>query len=141
MKAFTDDLFDALQKIFPGLLDEPKSKLRLYQDVSKYAVKLEASIHQSSTEYWFEPFLKPGYVYNPVRDTDLTWATWIDVETRKTLKPDSSVIPDSNGFIGTPLILIEPCLVRYDRSEKKTTTLRPSKWLIKLHKPLPRRTR
>lgn len=142
MENFTENLFHTLQKIFPGLLDEPQSKIRLYEEVSRYAAQLEASIHHSSTEYRFRPMPDElGWPYNQVTDTVLTGNTCIDVETRKTLKPNSAVIPDSNGFIGRPLLLIEPGLVRYDTAEKKTTTLRPPKYLIKLHTTLARRTR
>lgn len=139
---FTEDLFHTLKKIFPGLCDEPQSKFRLYQDVSRCTVQLEASIHQSSTEYRFWPeFEKLGCLHEPIMKVDMAYVTCIDVETRKTLKPDSPVVPDSDGFIGRTLLLLEPGLERYDKSEKKTTTLRQSKYLIKLFTPLARRTR
>ncbi|MCJ1470577.1 hypothetical protein MMC07_009223 [Pseudocyphellaria aurata] len=142
VKDFTENLFHDLQRIFPGLRDVPESKLRLSQDVSRHAAQLEASIHQSSTTYRFwSRYRKLGDSYPPVRDSDMTGITWIDVDTRKTLTSNSLVIPDSNGFIGTPQLLIERGLDRYDAGTERSTTLRQATYLIQLHRPLGRRTR
>lgn len=141
VREFTEDLFHNLQKIFPGLGDDPQSKLRLCHDVLGYTVQLEASIHQSSTEYRFWPVYEQlGCLYAPFTIADMTGITCIDVETRKTLKPDSPVIPDSDGFIGRRLLLVEPGLERYDKSKKKTITLRQPQYLVQLHTPLAKRT-
>lgn len=139
VEGFTDRLFSTLKNKFPGLIDEPKSKSRLHHDVSRYAAQLEASIHQSSTNYHFQRTRKPECYHGPIKNTDLTGRTFIDVETRKTLKPDSPMIPDRDGYIGRPLILIEPGLDRCDVGGKKTRLRQPN-YLIKLHTPLSRRT-
>lgn len=134
---FTDRLFRDLGTIFPGIKDEQKSKSRLHQDVSRYAAQLEANIHQSSTKYRFRPTYQPDDTSKRVTTSVLTSSTWIDVETRKTLKPYSLVTPDRDGYIGRPLMLIEPGLERYDVGGKRWH-LRPSKFLIKLDTPLSR---
>ncbi|MCJ1427055.1 hypothetical protein MMC29_004958 [Sticta canariensis] len=138
VERFTDRLFHFLEMIFPGIIDEQKSKSRLHQDVSRYAAQLEASIHQSSTKYRFQPMHGPGHIYERVTTSMLTSSTWIDVETRKTLKPDSLVTSDRDGYIGRTLMLIEPGLERYDAGGRRWC-IRPSKYLIKLDTPLSRR--
>lgn len=129
-----------LGAIFPRIIGEQKSKSRLHQDVSRYAAQLEASIHQSSTKYQFQPMYNPGEVYDPVTTSVLTSSTWIDVETRKTLKLDSLVTPDRDEYIGRPLMLIEPGLARYDAGGK-SRCLRSPKYLIKLDTPMSGRAR
>ena len=138
MKWFTDRLFRFLEIVFPEIIDEQKSKSRLHQDVSRYAAQLEASIHQSSTKYRFQPIHGPVHVYEPVTTSILTSSTWIDVETRKKLKPDSLVTSDRYEYIGRNRMLIEPGLERYDASGRRWC-IRPSKYLIKLDTALSRR--
>ena len=138
LKKFTDCLFHSLGNIFPGIIDEQKSKSRLHQDVSRYAAQLEASIHQSSTKYRFQPTHQLEDVYKRVTTSVLTRSTCIDVETRKILKPNSLVTPDRDGYIGRPLMVVEPSLERYDAGGK-SWRLRPFKCIIKLDTPLSRR--
>lgn len=139
---FTADLFHILRKIFPGLRGEPESKQRLHHDISQYAAQLESNIHLSSTEYRFESMPDViGCSFSPVKAKSLADITWVDVETRKTLKPDSPVISDCDGFIGKPLLMIEPRLGRQDQRGRKETPLRKGKYLIKLDTPLARRNR
>lgn len=139
LSKFTADLFHSLQDIFPWLGGEPESKKQLHRDISKHAAQLESSIHLSSTKYRFEYMADVlEYPYNPVTAKLLADIAWVDVETRKTLKPDSPVIPDCQGLIGTPLLLIEPFLIRQDHEERKNLMLRKSKILIKLYAPLAR---
>ena len=55
----------------------------------------------------------------------------------QTLKPDSLVVSDSNGFIGEQIMMLSPALVR--RDEDKIVRLSQEVLLVELYKPLGRR--
>lgn len=62
----------------------------------------------------------------------------IDVQTRKSLKPNSAVVPDSSSNFGSAILQLEPSLERINEG-REDMTLRSAVWLIRLDRPLQRR--
>lgn len=141
METFTNDLFFALSRRFPGLHVEPKSKTLLHEEVSTRAAELEESIHLSSDNYSFGLLQNPfDCCYEAVTTEILSKVICVDAATRLTIRPGVPVIADSCGYIGRPLFQLEPSLWSQKKDGGGFRILHREKWLLKLFAPLPRRS-
>ena len=117
--------------------------VRLREQVLLPAVEFATKIQLSTSTYVFtpEPPKNPFHGFQeqvPVSTSVLQNFKFVDVRTRKTLKPDSAVIADEDGFFGDVLMQVEPGLSR-ENDGKENTPLRQSIFLVDLYKPLGKR--
>jgi len=71
----------------------------------------------------------------PVHTSHLAMFRLVEMQTGKTLKSDSKVVPNSHGFVGKAILPLEPSLHRKNRGHE-STTLCQACYLVKLDKPL-----
>ena len=111
----------------------------LYEKVIKPAVDLAITMQTSMTTYQFDIQAPSDTLFMPysVSEASLGRCQMIDVATRKTLKPDSPVVADSNGNIGDRIMTLSPALYRCN--EDKFVLLAQEVILVELYKPLGRR--
>ena len=117
--------------------------VRLHQQVLLPAVEFATKIQLSASTYNFTP--KPAK--NPfegfqeqfhINTNQLQEFKLLDVHSRKTLKPDSAVMVDENGFFAYVLMPVEPGLSR-ENEGKESTPLRQAIFLVDLYHPLGKR--
>ena len=134
-----EELFIYLRSVFPGLVKD--SLIRLYENVVKRAAELEANIRLSYTKYIFSKLsstLVPPF--EALTRKRASKFLLIDVQSRKTLKSDTPMTPNSHGYVGVPLLMMEPALHRVGK-DGKLTELRRTKYLFEPYAPLPRQSR
>ena len=120
------ELFQELRFVFPGLASEGLP--RLLKEVIRPAAELEASICVSHTEYSFSPtddVLIPQY--GPMTQKEAARYTLIDVGSGRTIR--TSMTSNSDGFVGHPLLCLEPGLSRAGR-DGNLIEVRKSKYLF-----------
>ncbi|KAL8789356.1 MAG: hypothetical protein Q9195_006883 [Heterodermia aff. obscurata] len=135
----TIDMFDQLAVVFP-IIDHGQASLdTFYSNIIKPAVELALIIQTSTSSYRFEPRMSSNPITKPCKISrkDLGSFRMTDVETGKTLKPESPVRPDCDGDIGIEMIVLKPGLLRFDAD--KSVPLSQEAILIKLYHPLGRR--
>lgn len=106
---------------------------------SRLAIKMQVL----ASRYEFRPQLpeSPFKMYQKPRSVKarhLEEYHIVDVETHKTLKPGSAVVPDGQGFIGTILIPLQPRLVRVGKNGR-AIHLGKTVYLVKLDQRLGQR--
>lgn len=136
-----NEIFRVLEQIFPIIRGQGDSLMRLYEKVVIPAIKLALDMQVSCTRYRFSPEMLEEMVskFNRVRISTLKQNGMIDVKTRKTLRLDSPVVADEQGYIGRPLLLIEPGLLRRNNGSDMNTYLRQPTYLLELDNPLEKR--
>lgn len=132
-------LSEDLDATFPFMFRGGDHLERLYCQVIAPAARLASKIHQSPTRYVFSMVADPFCKYKPLMTKDLEANVMIEADTRKTLKPDSSVTADQNGLLGRFIVALEPGLYRLNNG-MKDTPLRNPVYLVKLDRPLRKRT-
>lgn len=127
--------------MFPIVRGQRESLIRLYERIVVPATKLAIDIQVSSARYEFFPelFDKPDLKWGKLRLDALKQVAMIDVKTRKTLRFDSPIVADKQGYVGKPLFLIEPQLLRRNEGQVETTRLRQPTYLLELYHPLEKR--
>jgi len=141
-KKLANAIVGRLTLIFPIINNEQHGSLvRFYEKVILPSVKLATAIQTSSNRYIFSP--------RPSDRLELGWrkvgmealedVKMIDVKTRRTLKMNSPIVADRDGYIGKPLLQVEPELVRLTRTKETNILLRRSTFLIELCNPLEQR--
>ncbi|MCJ1244452.1 hypothetical protein MMC30_001650 [Trapelia coarctata] len=136
-----NEIFRVLEQIFPIVRGQRESFMRLYERIIVPAIKLAIDIQVSSALYRFLPDSLEELVLEcgKVRIDALKQVGMIDVKTRKTLRLDSPVVADEQGYIGKLLFLVEPQLLRRNDVPEKTTYLRQAMYLVELFHPLEKR--
>ena len=129
IESFTKNLFDAICGVFPGLNEE--SMTRLHDHVSICAALLEAKVHLSSVDYIFQydGILDSQQIkHMPIRVEGLAEGLFVDVKTRRTVKAGPHLKTDNDGFVGQPLLTLEPSMHRQG-VQGELKMLRPRKLL------------
>lgn len=136
-----NEIFRALEQIFPIVRGQGDSLMRLFQNVVTPAIKLAMDMQVSCARYRFCPEMLEGLEleFDRVRIGVLKLTGMIDVKTRKTLRLDSPVVADEHGYIGRPLFVVEPQLLRRNKGPEKKINLRQSTYLLQLDHPLEKR--
>lgn len=136
-----NEIFRALEQIFPIVRGQGDSLMRLFQKVVTPAIKLAMDMQVSCARYRFYPDMLEEMELDlgKVRIGVLKQTGMIDVKTRKTLRLDSPVVADEQGYIGRVLFVVEPELVRRNNGPEKNTYLRQSTYLLQLDHPLEKR--
>lgn len=112
--------------------------MRLFNQVMLPASDLAIKIHLSLSHYEFRLQDEPFGTSLGANRRSLERYKLVDISTRKTLKPDSAVVADSNGHIGELVIPLEPRFVRVDGGGKQVQ-LKPKTYLVNLFHPLGKR--
>ena len=134
---FGANLFFELCEVFPGLLGG--SLKSLYHDIAVSAAELEAKIHLSTIHYRFTD--EQQSILGEISLANMKNATWLDVNTRKSVSPNNKMLPpDGEGYVGDSLLQIEPGLLRINQNQKEIV-LRPPKYVMKLYGPAPKRVK
>lgn len=134
------DMMDRLMVIFPivnrGCMDSLES---MHKNVIALAVELATILQTSTTAYQFEPHMAESsrFKRHSIPKSHLGRYRMIDVETGKSLKPDSPVTPDVSGNIGNQIMTIAPRLCRCNTD--KVVPLVQEVVLVELYAPLGRR--
>lgn len=137
VKEITQQLFGNLKVVFPIISGHQASISGLHEKVMLPAAKLATKLQVSNTIYKARI---PGSTYNwrPFNMNHFNEAcSFVDVETRKSLKPHSNLLLGCVGDIGDILIPFESGLVRVDDSGRGIF-LRPIGYLVRLY---PKHTR
>ena len=137
------DLFHYVMKFLPILDAKNRSNVRLREQVLLPAVEFATKIQLSTSTYVFtqKPSGNPFEGYQEdfaVSATHRHRHKFLDVHSRKTLKPDSTVIEDKEGHFGDVLMQVEPGLSRENKG-KESTPLRQAVFLVSLYHPLGKR--
>ena len=131
---FTSNLLRALRVVFPDLSD--KDMVCLHQQVSIPAAHLEANIHLSSATYLFHSFETGDPIpYDEMKHGEVGY-TLQDIRTRKIVKFDKKLRFDSRGYIGRPILTLEPALAC--RKGSKEIDLRVPKLLFEFYAKMPK---
>ncbi len=139
LQSITTDLFESLSEIFPIIMNNHESMMRLYWQIMQPAAKLAVKVQVSVSTYRFRRTLtKNPLMHYVIGVSHLQANKFIDITTNKTLKPDSAVIPNKDGNIGQALMLLEPALVRLDQNDKDID-LRKAVYLVELDAPIRKR--
>lgn len=134
----TMQLFQELRAIFPAISEQQTSVDKLHYQVMVPASELASKVQLSLSHYDFRMHDEPFQNYVILNPRSLEHHKLIDVKTRKTLKPDSAVVPDSNGHIGRTMIPLEPGLWRVDGGGTQIT-LKSKAYLVNLFHPVGKR--
>jgi len=137
----TTKIFNDIEAYFPIIRGQEKSLRSFYERVILPAVQLAIDVRVSTTPYEWYPNMsgpKPRS-WKKIASNALNFNSMIEVETRKALKVDSPVVSDKNGYIGVPVLLVEPGLVRRSVGKERPKTLRPPTYLLELFFPLGKR--
>ena len=127
-----------LSKFFPVLELQQESIQRLYEQIICPAADLADMMHTSASNYGLRMPIVDFCSQGSVAREDINSYHLIDIDTRRTLTPNSLVTANSQGFIGNFLMPLEPDLCRLI-DEHNTTELCQMTYLIKLHYPLGKR--
>ena len=139
LQRLTTYLLGALSKTFPIVNRQRESMMKLYRQVILPAAELAVKIQVSVSIYEFQPSLaRHPLMQFRVDMQHLLFNQFIDITTNKTLKPNSGVIADKDGWIGEAWMYLEPGLVRLDPG-KKDTELRKPIYLVGLYEPVDKR--
>ncbi|KAL8904508.1 MAG: hypothetical protein Q9207_003230 [Kuettlingeria erythrocarpa] len=136
----THSIFERVAEYFPIILNSKQSLASLHNRVVAPAAKLADTIRTSSTTYEFKFTTKLllSITGNNFTEQNLAAYRLVDIDTRKTLKPDSPVEASGNGQIGSGIMILAPALYRCDPG-RETLQLVKATCLIQLFKPLGRR--
>ena len=139
LQGLTTHLFESLSKVFPIIKDQHESMMSLYHQVMLPAAELAVKVQVSVSSYEFRPSLQRSPLHRvSIAVAHLQANKFVDIETNKTLKPDSAVVADKHGNIGQALIHLESGLVRLD-GDKKSMELRKAIYLVQLNEPVRKR--
>jgi len=134
----TSNAFDAISQVFPIIKVSRDSRVRFNEEVAIPAATLMSKIQLSASYYSIRIPLNPLLRYYHVNSEHLSTARFMDLGTRRLLKPGSAVDAESNGDIGHVIIPLEPHLSR-ENEGKKGTILRQEMLLLQLNRPLKKR--
>ena len=122
-------IWKAVSEIFPVIKVNEKSGLRFYEHVMIPAAELAAKIQLSPSSYslWLsdESMVDP----NPIKLKNLRDGRFIDLTTRKLLKPKDAVESEEIQTIAEVITPLEPGLQRNNEG-KKPTILRDETFLV-----------
>lgn len=140
LSSILETIFQDLSETFPVVFGRPEGKKQFYKQVLLPAAKLANAIHTSSTNYVFDMPCDPYRKWSPLSVPLLQNPkhTFIDVNTRKTLKPQNQVVADKHGILGNVILPLHPGLYRQNLG-KDETLLRRGSYLVELHRPLGKR--
>ncbi|KAI4195682.1 MAG: hypothetical protein LQ346_003375 [Caloplaca aetnensis] len=136
----TRSIFERVAEYLPIIINSQQSLNSLRNRVVAPAAKLADTIRTSSTTYEFKyttKMLLSITAYN-VTQQNLSGYRLVDIDTRKTLKPDSPVEASGNGQIGSGIMVLAPALYRCDPGREALQIVKAT-FLIQLFKPLGRR--
>jgi len=135
-------IFRVIQPFFPVAAKRRQSCEELYEKIIKPSVQLALDIQTNSRPYTFMPPMddpKQLYGFGRVGIDIVGSITAMDFKSHKTLKPMSSIRKDSEGFIGKPILLVEPALLLKEYGDKDVAWPRPLRhatYLLVLFYPL-----
>jgi hypothetical protein len=139
MRSAADRIFSFVQQFCPVSKRRQQSFTELYEKVVMPSFDLALDMQTSWSQYIFTPdmkSLKQLYEFQEVKMDKLTTITARDFDTRIPLEGDEPIVCDCDGFIGRPVLLVEPALgmIRYLRHEDGglNLSLRRGTYLIKL---------
>lgn len=104
---------------------------KFHEKVTLCALKLVSKLQLSTSEYSFVFPAEIFAIYKPVYHRHLGPYKFVDIKTRKTLKPSSPVVANETGRIGKIVVPLEPGLDRMNGSEAEIR-LRPNAYLVRL---------
>ena len=131
----TDNLFGRLSSYLPSLNERRNGLQRLYEKVIGPAKDLAMTIHSAPSQYTFSEDLSLNRG-DLVTKMDLENIMMIDIKTRKTLKLNSMITPDCEGFIASLLLRVVSPIVRTSSDTDARILLRKAVWLVDLLNPL-----
>jgi len=135
LHAASTSIFLKLSSVFPVINLDRQSFARFYNKVMFPAADLASIMQTSSSVYDFEMPTDMVTDLVQVHIGHLATFRLVEMQTRKTLKPDSKVVPDRHGHIGKVILPLEPRLYRKNRGQQ-STTLCQACYLVKLDRPL-----
>lgn len=133
-------IFDKITPYFPIIRGNHTSLITLCEKVIIPATFLAVAIHISPTPYVFVPRMTKARIGKDelLARQNLTQVKIIDAATGKTLKADSPVVANKEGYIGEQIALLTPSLYRCIPGEG-SVRLTQAVILGELHHPLGRR--
>jgi hypothetical protein len=139
--AAAERIFRFIQPFFPVAAKHPQSSGELYEEIIKPSVQLALAIKTASRPYFMPPMndLKQLYGFERVGIDIVGSITAIDFKSQKELKPTSSIRKDTEGFIGKPILLVEPALLLKEYGDNDVVWPRPLRhatYLLELFYPL-----
>jgi len=135
-----NEAFASIQPFFPIVTGSRTSLSAFYEKIVKPAINLAMATQQSPIAYSFRPCMEDTAISQRLllSRTDLADDKVIDVATGKTLKADSLVVANKDGYVGEQIALLSPALWRCVPGEKEVRLTREV-LLAKLFHPLGRR--
>ena len=130
-------LLKELHYVFPALPSSLQTYDTLSEQILLPAIKFANVIRKSTSEYRIS--IPEAYTIKSksVTKESLKSRKMIDVKSGKHLKPDSAVIADEDGIIGSLIICLEPALYRVMNGKERL--LLKGTFLVELNSPLPKR--
>lgn len=139
VQIITTQMFETLSQIFPIMFGNSESRLRFYGQVMGPAAKFATQLRVSSSMYKLALGNDPFSNWLPLTPKFLKLYALVDIKTRGTLKPNSTVSTDREGVFGKIVILLEPGLYRHLNGGEEIE-LRQQAFLVDLHHPLKKHT-
>lgn len=129
-------IFQELSRFFPMVKGRHESLKAFYNKIVRPAVDLAVMLQTSPSCYRFKPRCHGRSLFMPdkIAQVDIGQTKLTDVETGKTLKINSKVNHDQNGWIGTKIMTLAPALWRCDPN-KAEVKLTQEVALVKLNPP------
>ncbi len=128
-----------LRETFPVIFEEIESFEILFSDVVIPVSQLAMKIKISTSRYAFFMGRKDRSSFNlPAKRGIFSHYTLIDIDTRKTVRSDTSVTSDDEASFGHLPISLELGFGRINQ-DSSMTVLRKAKALVKLCRPLGKR--
>ena len=138
IQAITMDMFESLSETLPVVFGNLESMDRFHEQIMQPASKLATTLRASCSTYRFQIAEAPFPNFKPVTTNFIKTNSMIDVKTRMTLKPNTSVVADENGVFGKCIMMLEPTLYRVSK-DKRNSKLRQGAYLVELDHPITKR--